>query len=298
MKIKLHSASILLLTALFMGLYSCQFNKSVEKNLNSGAFISGNGLTTDEVIIKTDNKAEDRNDFFYGEKVNFVFENVNGFTKEDGKVFPGMSMYIIQNEKDTVFSNPDILKNYDKGTDLSPLELTAFFTAALAFKNEEKYKLLITIWDKKGKGTLKYELEFLVKESNLLTIKSNGLNYSNIYLWNETLQKPVFDTNINADDLYILILDGVEGLEPIEDKVFPIFALDLSDSEGNKIISSTNILSSIENQGASAEDLKKQVYAKISFTEGSFANPCKLFARLKDKNSSKEIVIEGELIIN
>ncbi|CAM4030840.1 hypothetical protein FLAN108750_06320 [Flavobacterium antarcticum] len=287
--------TILILIA--MTLYSCNFSKSVEKDLSTGAFSSADGISSDKVIIEVNGKNDNRTDYAFGDKINLVFENVEGLTKSDGKVFPGLSVIIVKNEKDTLLSSPDLLKDFNNGTALSPLKLNANFSAAFPSKSGDKFMVHVKIYDKKGKGTFNYELPFTVKESDLLRIKNNGLTYSNIYLWNETLKEPVLNNSVNSDHLLILILDGVEGMEPINGKVFPVFSLNLTDNIGNAIISSPNILSSIENVGASAADLKKQVTAKITITKGTFNNPWKLSAKLKDKNSEKEILIETELVI-
>lgn len=286
-----------ILVVLAMTLYSCQFNKSVEKDLSTGAFSSGDGISSDKVLIEVNGKNDNRNDFTFGEKVNLIFENVEGFNKTDGKVFPGISIAIVKNEKDTLLGSADLLKDFGDGTELSQLKLNANFTATFPSKSGDTFKAYVKVYDKKGKGTFSYELPFTVKANDLLQIKNNGLAYSNIYLWNETLKQPVSDKNINANHLFILILDGVEGLEKTNDKVYPIFSIDLTGSKGDKIISSENILSNFEKEGIEAEKLKEQVTAKISFTEGMFNNPCKLIAKLKDKNSTKEILIETELII-
>lgn len=285
---------------------SCQFNQSVNKDLTTGAYSRGDGIGIDDIVIEIDGEADNRNEFVFGEKVNFVFNNVSGLTNSNGKTFPGLSMYIVKNEKDTVFSNPNLLKSLKDGTDLSPLQLQANFrtampnknNTAMPNKNNEKYKVFIEITDKKGDGKFNYELPFTIKENNLLDIKSNGIEYSTIYLWNETLKQHVFNNNVSSEDLFILILNDIQGLDLIDEKVFPIFSLDLIDNNGNKILFNPNLLSAYEEVGVNPKDLKSQITAKITFTKGKINNPCRLNAKLKDKNSSKEINISTELNIN
>ena len=197
-----------------------------------------------------------------------------------------------------MLSNTDLLRNLDNGTELLPLQLQANFIAALPSKNNEKYKVYVDIWDKKGDGKFNYELPFTIKENHILDIENNGIDYSNVYLWNETLKQPVLDNSVNAEHLLILILDDVEGLELINEKVFPIFSIDIIDNDGNIILSSSNILSDFEKDGINPIDLKKQLTASITFSEGRINNPCRLISKIKDKNSSKEININAELIIN
>jgi hypothetical protein len=289
---------ILILTIGIITFNSCQFNQSVNTDLTTGAYSRGDGIGIDDINIEIDGKIENRNEYVFGEKINLIFNNINGLTKKENKTFPGLSMYIVKNEKDTVLSNPNLLKSLDNGTDLFPLQLQANFTTALPYQNEEKYKVFVNIWDKKGDGKFTYELPFTIRENDLLNIENKGIEYSKIYLWNETRKQPVFDQNVSSEDLLILILDDISGLELSNEKVFPIFSIELIDNKGNKIISNPNLLSDYENEGVNPEDLKNQLTAKLTFTKGEINNPCKLIVKLKDKNSSKEINIKTELKIN
>jgi hypothetical protein len=277
---------------------SCQFNQSVNTDLTTGAYSRGDGIGIDDILIEINGEIDNRNEFVFGEKVNLVFNNVSGLKNSDGKTFPELSMHIVKNEKDTVLSNPNLLKSLSNGTDLSPLQLQANFRTALPNQNNEKYKVFIEITDKKGDGKFNYELPFTIKENDLLDIKSNGIEYSTIYLWNETLKQPVFDNNVSSEHLLILILNDIQGFELSDEKVFPIFSLDLTDNDGNKILSNPNLLSAYEETGVNPKDLKSQLTAKLTFAEGKINNPCRLNAKLKDKNSSKEINISTELNIN
>ena len=277
---------------------SCQFNQSVNTDLATGAYSRGDGIGCDEVVIEINRKVENRNEFVFGEKVNLLFNNISGLTTSNGKTYPGLSIYIVKNEQDTVLSNPNLLKSLSDGTDLSPLQLRANFITALPNQNNEKYKVHVEIWDKKGDGKFNYELPFTIEENDLLDIKNSGIEYSNIYLWNETLKQPVFDNNISSEHLFILILNNIEGFQLSNDRVFPIFSLDLTDTNGNKLLSNPNLLSAYEEDGVNPKDLKSQLTAQITFSDKQINNPCRLSAKLKDKYSQKEINITTELQIN
>jgi len=208
-----------------------------------------------------------------------------------------MSMYIVKNEQDTVLANPNLLRNANNGTDLSPLQLRASFRPALPYNNNEKYKVFVEIWDTQGDGKFSYSLPFTVKENDMLTIESKGLQYSNIYLWNESKKRPLFDKNVSAEDLYVLILDGVEGLEEMDGKVIPILSIELEDNKGNKMLSNANLLQQYEYDGVDPEVLKKQLTARIEFAKGEVNNPIRLNAAVRDKHSTNEILVSTEVNI-
>lgn len=276
-------------------LNSCQFHQSVNKDLSTGAYSRGDGIGSDDVIIQINGKTANRNEFVYGEKIHLVFNDITGLSKSNGKTYPGLSMYVVKNEKDTVLSNSNLLTHLDDGTTLSPLQLQANFRTALPYRQGEKYKVHIEIWDKKGDGKFYYELPFTIKENDLLDLQNNGLEYSNIYLWNETTQQPVFDKNVSSEHLFFLLLNGIDGLKITNGKVFPSFSLELTDGNGNKVLSMPNMLGDYETEGIDPKAVKKQLFAKFSFTKGELSNPYRLKATLKDLNSSKEITMTTEL---
>lgn len=286
-----------LVALLFLNFTSCNFNQSVKKDLLTGAYSKGDGISCEDISINIDDEKENRNEFIFGEEVAINFNDVNGLTKIDGFAFPGMSIYIIKNDKDTVVANPNLLAEVKDGTDLSPLQLHAKFGAVYPHKNEEKYRLFVEIWDEKGDGKFNYELPFTIKENELLDIKSSGIEYSRIYLWNETLKKAVVKNKIDIRSELILILEGTEGFDLNQGRVFPIFSLDITDNSGNKILYDPNLLYEKEDIGFNPDDVKRQLFAKINFAPGQIDNPCKVVAILKDQNSNKELIIETELII-
>jgi|TARA_R110000850_G_scaffold203228_1_gene329553 hypothetical protein len=280
-----------------MLLSSCQFNQSVKKDLSTGAYSRGDGMGVETVEIEVNDEVDTRNAFVYGEKVNLVFDDVTGLTRLEDKVYPGLSMHIMNNQQDTVFSNTDLLNTLEDGTALSPLQLQAHFFTALPYKDNEEYKVKVTIWDKKGDGTFVYELPFTVKESDLLDVNARSLDYSSIYLWNETTRQTVVDHTLDSEHVLVLIMEGIEGMETIDEKVFPVFSIDIVDSNGNEILSNPNIFREYLEEGVNARDVKEQLIAEITFSEGEISNPCTLTAVLKDQKSAGEITVTTQLDI-
>ena len=292
-KVKL--ISLIFITAVFT---SCEFNQSVNKDLTTGAYSRGDGIGCDNVKIQINGDVDNRNEFIYGEKVNFIFNDIKGLKKENGIVFPGLSMFIVKNENDTVLQHQDLFANLENGTDLSPLQLQANFTSALPNKNNEKYKIFINIWDKKGKGTFQYELPFSVKKNELLSIAASNLDYTKIYLWDETRKTVVVKKEVSVQSTLILILEALDGLEVMDNKVFPSFSIDITDNNGNQILSNSNILEQYRETGVDYDAFKNgQLPVTITFSSGQINNPCRLKASLKDLNSERNIVITSELEI-
>ena len=166
----MHKIRLLFLLIVIATFSSCQFNQSVNTDLITGAYSRGDGIGSDDILIEINGTVENRNEFSYGEKVNIIFNNITGLKSIDDKTYPSLSMHIVKNETDTIFSNPNLLNSLNNGTDLSPIKLQANFSTGLPYKNNEKYKALIEITDKKGDGKFNYELPFTIKENDLLNI--------------------------------------------------------------------------------------------------------------------------------
>ena len=138
-------------------------NQSVNKDLKTEAYSRGDGLGCDDIYININGEQINRNAFELNSKIKIVFDDVNGFNKEDGKAYPGISMKIIANEAEKIADFPDLLAELKNGTDLNPMILNAsFITAPEYFNASKKYELLVKIWDKKGNGSFTYELPFTI----------------------------------------------------------------------------------------------------------------------------------------
>ena len=275
---------------------SCSFNKSINKNLITGAVTKGDGLGSDEVYMQIDGEIIHRNTFVFGENIEFIFNDVVGFEHENGKVFPEISMLIVKKENQIVFSKPSLL-NLKNGTSLSPLQLKTNFVATFPHKNNEKYEIIITIWDTKGEGKLIYKMPFTIKENELLEVDSTNIEYSSIYLWNETENKVVIDNKIVAKNKYSLLLEGIDGLIAENKKVFPILSILLTDNKGNMIIADQNLYSNYVDGFDAVTFGEKQLPITLTFKDGQFFNPYRLSVQLKDKKSVNTLSIKTILNI-
>jgi len=277
---------------------SCGYNQSVNKDFVTGAYSHGKGVSCNDVRIEVQGKNDNRNEFVAGEKVELIFNNVIGLDRVDDKVFPGMSMSIIKNEQETVLEKADLFADLEDGTDLSPLQLIATFSTILPHKDNEKYKVLVNIWDKKGDATFQYELPFTIKENNLLKIDNQSLSYKAIYLWDDAEKLMMINKEIGQAKTYFLLSEGIEGLEVIDNKVYPALSIDISDNKGKTFLSSANIFEEQRSTGIDYETFKNsQLPVSIKFSSEQVQNPCTLKASITDLKSDRRIDINGELVI-
>lgn len=276
---------------------ACQFSQSIDKDLKTGAVSRGDGLACEGVYIQIDDKNVNRNEFVFGENIHLLFSSVTGFKSTDSKVYPKLSMSIIQNDLDTVYYEPNLLHEFKDGFKETTLDLYADFSANLPHVNQEKYKVSVKIWDEPGNHTFTYELPFTIKQNDLLKVDSNGIKYTEIYLWDAALSRYVVHNKISRNQNIMLVLEGIQGLEAISDKVFPVFSIELADKHGEILLSNPNLLSDYETVGVDPEVLRSRLAAEISDIEGAFSNPLFLTVQVKDANSVKQLTVKTELTV-
>jgi len=275
---------------------SCEFRQSINKDLKTGAYSRGDGLSCDGVVIEIDNNVEERSTFAFGEKVNLTFVNVEGLKVEKNMVYPKMSIYIIKNEQDTIDSDVSIIPvSLSELKDGEVLQLYYSFRANFPNKNQEKYKLIFNILDEKGEGAFFYELPFKIEENTLFDINSENIEYSGVYLFNKTKQKVVSKEEVlNRNNMIELVLKGFDGFNEKNGYVQPNFSIEVVDHKENKIFSIPNALSDAA-YGVKSEDFKERLGVNIIFPVVELNNPYTLKAVLEDKDTSNKIVIETEL---
>ncbi|MCX6260856.1 MAG: hypothetical protein NTY95_08465, partial [Bacteroidia bacterium] len=194
---------------LLLVLNSCNFSKSAKKDLMSGLSSTGNSISCEDVYLTVNNERITRNSFIYGETFFLNFSDVKGFAKENGNVFPGMNLVVVNPAGDTMMQTNDLMSKYADGMNYSPLILTADLTLAAPIKSKAEYTAFVNIWDKKGAGTFRSKFDFKVRENDKISIESSKVKYDEVYLYSKGNEKVITDNKIKlSDDTYIII----EGL--------------------------------------------------------------------------------------
>ena len=119
----------------------CNFSKSAKKDLMSGLSSTGNKISCDDVYLTVNDVRTTRNSFIYGETFFLNFSDVTGFAKENGNVFPGMKLMVINPAGDTMMQTADLMSKYPEGMNFSPLLLTADLTIAAPIKSKSAIML-------------------------------------------------------------------------------------------------------------------------------------------------------------
>lgn len=272
----------------------CQFSKSVKKNLISGLTATGDILTCNDVYLTINNERSAENSFNYGEMVYLVFNDIQGFTKEGGKVFPLMQIVVTDNSGDTAIFADDLYSEYTEGMDYSPLQLTADVTVATPIKSGGEYTMSVKISDRKGKGTFSSILRFNVRSNERIKADPMNVTYDEIYFYSQGNDKVITDGKINFDDIIYIIIEGLKGFKEENGLVYPGLSLSAVDSEANPLLKDDDLFGEYTETGVAVSDFSSRVSAHFKILGSEFSNPLRVEMLVWDKKSDGKIKVTAE----
>lgn len=263
---------------------SCDFRKSIHKDLITGLVTKGDGLSCDDVKLNIDDKTILRNSFVYGEEFDLSFINIEGFDRVNNHAFPGMNLDVISQSGDTVLKNGDLYADLVDGTDLSPLRLNTIITVADPIHSNEEYTLHVGIWDKKSEGVFTAKFDFDVVPNDQIYVESEHITCREIYLYSKQRQQVIVDNLASFDENIYIMVEGLEGFVVDNDKVSVGLSMKLNDEEGNVIVDEENLLGSSEYDYS---EVNEQLSANFIITGSVIDNPIECKIVIWDMNSSE-----------
>jgi len=285
---------ILLAAVLMTG---CKFSKSASKDLISGLTTTGNGLTSEDVYLTVNNERTTNTSFSYGEIVYLVFNDVKGFTAENGNVFPLMEIIITSLNGDTVLFAGDLYSEYTEGMKYSPLQLTADVTVAAPIKTGGKYTLNVNIYDRKGSGTFNSRLKFTVEGNENIKTEIAGVTFNEAYIFSQGNNKVINDNKISFEDNIYLMVEGLRGFKDENGLVFPGLSLKGTDSGGNVILDYPDLFTEYGTTGVDVADFVTNVSSHFKISGNRFSNPLHCEMVVWDKKSDSKLKFTTDLIL-
>ena len=289
--------TILSVILILLALTGCNFSRSVKKDLISGLTTTGKDLSCDDIYITVNGERTTRNSFIYSEVFYLNLNDVKGFTKENGNVFPGMEMNIVNQKGDTVFQTVDLYSGYTEGMNYSPLLLTADLTIAAPIKSKDNYTQIVKVWDKKGKGRFISKYDFKVLENDKIMVESSGVSHDEIYIFSQGKNTVITDGKIEPDDNIYIIAEGLKGFKEENGLVYPGLSLQTTDSGNNQVFNYDDLFTDYNSTGVGVSDFATRVSSHFKIT-GSVGNPMHCRMRVWDKRSDAWITITTDLSLN
>lgn len=273
---------------------SCDFRKSIHKDLITGLVTRGDGLSCEDVKLNINDEIIQRNSFVYGEEFVLSFNNIEGFDKVDNHSFPGMKLNVISQSGDTVLKDRDLYADLVDGTDLSPLLLSTKITVADPLHSNEEYNMHVSIWDKQSDGVFTAKFNFEVVPNDQIYVESENITYQEVYLYSNQRQKVLVDNVASFDENIYVVVEGLEGFVVENDIVFVGLSMKINDEEGNVIVDEENLLGSSEYEYS---EVNARLSANFTITGSIIDNPIDCQIIIRDMKSSETFKASTQLHI-
>lgn len=130
---------------------------------SSGLQTINNGLTVKDSYFIADGVKTESTEVQIGQKVAIVFNGIEGFKEKNGKVFPMLSILVLDAKNQVVLTYDDLLKS-ETGYDVKDATmLTGSLTIGDPLKQGETYTLTVTIGDKENDSGIVGNITLKVK---------------------------------------------------------------------------------------------------------------------------------------
>jgi len=280
---------IIYLAVIFCLCFSCRKVDSQPKDFEIDAY----KLSNTKIKMENHTGEVNKSTMFYGEKITLFYEDISGFKKKDSLVYPDMHIFVTGQKGDTVLIQKNLLDN-KKGFIEEELNLRSNLTFAEPMKSGNSYIMHVNIIDKNSDAYYNVKKDFSIIENPMLNTKTDGLTYEILYLFSQTRNISIIDNKISPNESVYILLEGLEGYKVDADgKVDLEASISLTEANGRVINQNDNLFE----KPVSARDLKDQLYASISLTEGEVKNPVTCVFKIKDKNSGHTFETSLDLIV-
>jgi hypothetical protein len=215
---------LILCTLILVALFGCTFNSDTKKDPNTNLSVAHKGLSYGTYVLSVNKEPLQKAAIKLGEKVSLQFFDVTGFKVEGGRVYPGMSLTVTNDQGEEVSSNTDLLA-YTSREGLTPIDaqtLSATFAlAAPQIVAGKKYILHIRIWDKKAAGELTATLPFEVLKNVTPGLKTiaGGLTADAVFITSEAGRLDNNEVKLGSQVGIDFI--GIKGFIVKDGRVFP-----------------------------------------------------------------------------
>ena len=270
---------------------SCKFDKSSNQSFNNEISTVGEGLSVDEVFVKTDNEQLDDNTFFYGQKVLTNFENMDGFTIENGKYYPQMAV-TVTDENDNVVMQNNYLFNTDEGLNKSLRTIYGELILANPFQSTKKYTVSYKITDTRGDGVFTSKMDFNVLPNPDIKVQESGITAAEVYIFNSDTRRVITNNEVKFNENLQFQFEGLKGYTVKEGFIALGLSITAKDASGYQIVHNTD---AFENTLLTQAQVDQGVGGTLTLSRGILTNPVTWEVKIWDKNSEAIIAAKTEM---
>jgi hypothetical protein len=280
------------LLILFPLCFSCENGTS--QNYITDVKVDSHKLSCDGITMENHTGKINKSEFSYGEKITFFYKNMTGFTLQDSLAYPDMNIFVTNKKGDTVMSQKNLFKDIKEGHTEKDLNLQSKLTFARPMLPYNSYVMHINVSDKNSDAYYNIKRNFSMIENPLIKTKSGDFTYDILYLYSQTRNIAIVDDKISPNENVYILLENLEGYEVDADgKVDLSATISLTDADGTVI----NKVDELFPEPVSAKDLKDQLYASLSVTEGKVSYPVTCVFKITDRKTGKSFETSIDLVV-
>lgn len=282
---------------MLVALGSCDFSKSVHKDLQTGMVTRGNGLSCDEVYLTVNEEVYKSKTFTFGETFYVNFSNISGFNRVDGAAFPGMSIRVTGQDGSVIIDTDDAYDQFSGGFPHDPLLLSANLDLGAPMRSDAEYHLEIRIWDKQEEERVfSAEMDFHIIPNVLLEVEKVHLSCYDIYLYSQQRDQAVTDGRIGLNETIHVIFNGLNGFIEEDGFVYPEINMQIENADGEVLARLENLVG--DDYFTPVEI--KEVFAACHFqiSDQSLKNPITYRMELFDKKGEGKISLLTKLEVD
>lgn len=161
-----------MINTLVAAMIACTLLTSCEGNIHVGIKKDGgNGITTSwtnlepaDVLRVMNGETVSHNQVVLGESFAVVNQGVEGLVVREGKVSVGCSLTITDSSGKQLLAEHDLFKGNDTWDKEKAKELKCTINTGKPMDWQQEYKIVVTFWDKYGKGKLENRLTAYIED--------------------------------------------------------------------------------------------------------------------------------------
>ncbi|SEN56124.1 hypothetical protein SAMN05216436_11829 [bacterium A37T11] len=160
---KIYLSYLLFIT---LAISSCNFSAGIKKDLKTGLSFHYKGFRTNNVfLVDSANQKLNSNKIPFNAKIGFLVYGISKFSLKNGKIFPGMSVAVEdQNGFPVVNQSPDLFANSPGFSEQEGSVLLGSIRIIPPMKAGQTYHLKTHVWDKNNASNiLDAEANIIVK---------------------------------------------------------------------------------------------------------------------------------------
>jgi hypothetical protein len=147
-----------LMMAFILGGCNGQTRVGVMKDFSTGLVTNYSGIAPEEVFLVMNDEKLGHTDIPIGESFMVINNKVKGFVEKDGKVSVGCSLVLSDKNGKKLIDEADLFQGNDIIDKDKADYLRCTINTGEPMEWEEKYDVLVTFWDKYGKGKIENKL--------------------------------------------------------------------------------------------------------------------------------------------